>query len=245
MSFFFIFLFFLLSPLSLSSLVFSLSGSFCSSWVHGLSSSPYRSETSKPKHHWTQNPLRLRSAATNIEVEFDSGVIWFCGSGFIGLGSVVWFQRDDLICDLVGSWASDQRGHRPWGAIGVDHQLRVQRGSSSWSAWVFDQRGGRWNCGLVVIVIGVGLGCGFVIWNCDWRGFGLWVVVTVAVVVAVVAPAGGFIFYFCFRWWWLATTSHGCGCVSLQRKWWVFRERQRHKYEERERREKETYKEKK
>ena len=42
-------------------------------------------------------------------------------------------------------------------------QLRVQRGSSSLLAWVSDRRGGRWNCGLVVIVISVGLGYGFVI----------------------------------------------------------------------------------
>ena len=38
------------------------------------------------------------------------------------------------------------------------------------SAWVSDWHGGRWNCGLVVIVIGVGLDCGFVIWNSDWLG---------------------------------------------------------------------------
>ena len=30
-----------------------------------------------------------------------------------------------------------------------------------------DRRGGRWNCGLVVTVIDMGLGCGFVIWNSD------------------------------------------------------------------------------
>ena len=56
-----------------------------------------------------------------------------------------------------------------------------------------------------------------------------------AIVVAVVAPAGGFILFFCFRWWWLAVASRGCGHVGLQRKWWVFRERQRHRCEERER----------
>ena len=53
------------------------------------------------------------------------------------------------------------------------------------------------------------------------------------------------------RWFYLFIFFNGGGRqrlvvgVGLQRKWWVFRERQRHKYEERERREKETYKEKK
>ena len=46
-----------------------------------------------------------------------------------------------------------------------------------------DRRGGRWNCGLVVTVIDMGLGCGFVIWNCDQHGFGLWVCDLVMILV--------------------------------------------------------------
>ena len=38
--------------------------------------------------------------------------------------------------------------------------------------WVSDQHGDHWNCGLVVIVISVGLDCGFVIWNSDRLGLG-------------------------------------------------------------------------
>ena len=38
--------------------------------------------------------------------------------------------------------------------------------------WVSDQHGDHWNCGLVVIVISVGLDCGFVIWNSNWLGLG-------------------------------------------------------------------------
>ena len=56
-------------------------------------------KTSKPKCHWTINPLRLRSVATDMEVELDGRVIWFCGFGFMGLGL----------------WVSNWRGHQRWG----------------------------------------------------------------------------------------------------------------------------------
>ena len=103
--------------------------------------------------------------------------VWVCGSRFCDLISWVWVLCFDFsgviwFCDLVGSWVSDRCGLRRWGEIGVSHQLRVQHGSLSWSVWVFDRCGGRWNCGLVVIVIGVGLGCRFVIWNSGWLGIG-------------------------------------------------------------------------
>ena len=104
MSSFSIFLFFLFSPLALSSLVFSLSYSLCSSLVHGFSFSPCRSKTSKPKHHWTQNPLRLWSAAADMEVEFDGGAIWFCESWFMGLGSVVWFHGSGFCVLILAGW---------------------------------------------------------------------------------------------------------------------------------------------
>ena len=40
-----------------------------------LPSKIHWSRTSKPKRHWTRNPLRLRSVAADMEVEFDNEVI--------------------------------------------------------------------------------------------------------------------------------------------------------------------------
>ena len=169
-------------------------------------------------------------------------MIWFCGSRFVGLGS----------------WVSDQRGHRRWGEIGV----------GLWSAWVIEL---MCFCSLSVVVflfpfpivggdevVGLWFGCDFgglffffffqlLVVNGDkivglglWFGYDfggwwswLWVVVTMAIVVAVVALTSGFI-YFCFQWWWPAAASHGCGfakkVLGFQRKGetQIRRERKKH-----------------
>ena len=72
-----------------------------------------------------------------VVVWWSDGVIWFCGSMFVGLSSWVWV-----------------RGSSTWPAwivklTSVDHQLdqRGWDGSSTWSAWVSDRCYGRWNCG--------------------------------------------------------------------------------------------------
>ena len=52
-------------------------------WAPPLQGSSVR--TSKPKHHWTINPLCLWSVVADMEVELNSRVIWFCGSGFVDL----------------------------------------------------------------------------------------------------------------------------------------------------------------
>ena len=80
----------------LSFLVASVSLNF-TVWALPLQGSSIRN--SKPKCHWTINPLRLRSVVADMEVELDGGVIWFCGFGFMGLSL----------------WVSNWRGHQRWG----------------------------------------------------------------------------------------------------------------------------------
>ena len=133
-------------------------------------------------------------------------VVWFHGFGFYVLISMRWFDFVTWwVCESLTSVGIGIKGRLAW----VINLIGVGLWSAWWSLELWfgcdcDRRGSRlWVCDLEFWLAGSGL------WVCDLE---LWSV-------------GGFILF--YLWWWLATANRGCGRVGLQRKGWVFRERQR------------------
>jgi len=104
---------------------------------------------SKVRQSRTSKPKRLRSVAADMEVELDSGVIWFCGLWIFDLElwlACVWLW----VCDF-GLWSAWVWVVGLWFRIVIDMCLGY-----GFVIWNCDWRG---------------LDCGFVIWDCDQLGW--------------------------------------------------------------------------